>query len=546
MLKIKKALSEAVKIEFGWYIEPELTRPDEKFGDLATNISMPVAKKAGKNPREVAILLAGKLHDLKSVEEVQIADPGFINIRLSDGYLLQAASSAAELPKPLVGQEILVEFGDPNPFKELHIGHLYSAVAGDTIAGLLQASGAKVHRLSYHGDVGLHVAMALWAMKNAGRAIQPNLGEYYAKGVAAYEKDEQAKSEIRDINRHLYAKDDMATSALHDMGIKKSFEYFDQIFSRLGIDYEKNGRYLESTAAEAGLQLVQANTGKVFVGSEGAIVYKGEKVGLHTRVFINSEGLPTYEAKDLGLVKLKSADYPKANRSIIITGREQAEYFKVMLAALKEIDASLANKTVHIYHGFVSLSSGKMSSRSGKVYPATTLLDSVKTAAVRQFPKSADIDQLYIGAVKYALLKYRLGADIVFDAEESVSLQGNSGPYIQYAHARASSILAKAPDLQGATLQESLQGATLQAGERSLARKISQYPEVVAKATEEFLPNHITTYLYELAQAFNSFYEKNRVIGDKREAIRLQLTKNYSGVLKSGLKLLNIAAPERV
>ena len=541
MQEIKKALAEAVKAEFGEKVEPELIRPSEKFGDLATNLAMPVAKKAGKNPREVAILLAGKLHGLKSVEKVEIADPGFINIHLSSAYLMKAANSAAELPKPRTGQEILVEFGDPNPFKELHIGHLYSAVAGDTIAGLLESAGANVHRLSYHGDVGLHVAMALWAMKTSGRAISSNLGEYYAKGVAAYEKDKQAQTEIREINRHLYSKDDIATSALHDMGIKKSFEYFDQIFSRLGINYEKGGRYLESAAAEAGLKLVHSNISKVFEKSQGAIVYKGEKVGLHTRVFINSEGLPTYEAKDLGLVHLKDVDFPKASRSVIITAREQAEYFKVMLAALKEIDPILSEKTVHIYHGFVSLSSGKMSSRSGEVYPATALLDSVKEAAKRQFPKSANLDELYIGAVKYALLKYRLGADIVFDVEESVSLQGNSGPYLQYAFARANSILQKET---GNRKQET--GNTLEPGERSLARKISEYPEVVAKTTEEFLPNHITTYLYELAQAFNSFYEKNRVIGDKREAIRLQLTKNYSGVLKSGLKLLNIAAPERV
>jgi arginyl-tRNA synthetase len=542
MQEIKEALASAVKSGFGQDTEPELTRPDEKFGDLATNAAMVVAKKAGKNPREVAILLAGKLHELKIVSDVQIADPGFINLHLSDDFLLESASSASKLSQPLSGQEILVEFGDPNPFKEMHIGHLYSAVAGDTIAGLLETAGAKVHRLSYHGDVGPHIAMALWAMKHAGRAIQSNLGLYYAKGAAAYEKDEKAQAEIREINKHLYAKDDMAVNALHDMGIKKSFEYFDQIFATLGIKYEKSGRYLESAAAERGLKMVRDNIGKVFEKSEGAVVYKGEKVGLHTRVFINSEGLPTYEAKDLGLVKLKAADYPKAEQSIIVTAHEQAEYFKVMLAALAEIDSELSSKTVHIYHGFVSPSSGKMSSRTGQVYPATKLLDSVKEAAHRQFPKSANLDELYIGAVKYALLKYRLGADIVFDVEESVSLQGNSGPYIQYAQARAQSILAKA----GKGTESRAPGSDLEPGERSLARKISEYPEVVAKATEEFLPNHITAYLYELAQVFNSFYEKNRVIGDKRQAVRLQLTGNYADVLKSGLKLLNIAAPERV
>jgi arginyl-tRNA synthetase len=300
-------------------------------------------------------------------------------------------------------------------------------------------------------------------------------------------------------------------------------------------------RYLESQSAQKGADVVKRNIGKVFKESQGAIVYEGEKAGLHTRVFINSRDLPTYEAKDLGLAELKAEDYPRASRSIIMTANEQSDYFKVMLAALAEIDNETAKKTTHLAHGFLSLSSGTMSSREGNVYAAESLLDEVRRAVDKQYPDSPHKDDVYVAAVKYAFLKHRTGTDIVFDVEESVSLEGNSGPYIQYAHARASSILDKALHQSHAD-----PGPDLDNGERSLARKISEYPEIVQKAGEELMPHHICTYLYELAQAFNRFYETCRIIGDERELPRLALTKAYRQVLRHGLGILNIAAPDHL
>jgi arginyl-tRNA synthetase len=263
---------------------------------------------------------------------------------------------------------------------------------------------------------------------------------------------------------------------------------------------------------------------------------------LHTRVFITSKGLPTYETKDLGLTQLKDKDYPDASRSIIITANEQTEYFKVMLAALAEIKPELAGKTTHLSHGFLSLTTGKMSSRSGNVHPAMELLLDVKAAVHAQYPDSPARKEVTFAAVKYAFLKHRLGSDIVFDIKESISLEGNSGPYLQYAHARASSILGKAQGVD--SRQQTVD--RLDENERSLARKIGEYPEAVQKALNELIPHHVATYLYELAQQFNRFYETSRIIGDEREALRLQLVKAYQQVLKSGLGILNITAPEKM
>jgi arginyl-tRNA synthetase len=533
-----------------------LTRPEEQFGDYATNIALQLAKQLGKNPREVAEALTVKIRENLSdkVADVSVAGPGFINLKLSDQALAKALK--AQPAKQHKNQEILVEFGDPNPFKEMHLGHLYTAIAGDALARLFDASGARVQRLSYHGDVGMHVAKAVWGMRqlqdnrdNDGKDIRsvPSaerasfLSIAYAAGAQKYDEDEVIKAEVQAINEHIYNRKDPDLNRLYDMGKQWSFDYFDMIFDELDIKYQK--RYLESDSSVIGVKFVKANIGKVFEQSDGAVVYRGEKTGLHTRVFITSKGLPTYETKDLGLAELKNQDFPKAAQSIVITAHEQIEYFRVMLAALAEIDPELAGKTKHIAHGFLSLTTGKMSSRRGQVYAAADLLKTVSESIRRQYPQTSSRthQDVYLAAVRYTFLKNRIAGDIVFNVEESVSLEGNSGPYLQYAHARARSILRKA---EGSDKQGS--NADFEPGERSLARKISEYAEVVDKAVQELMPHHICTYLYELAQIFNRFYENSRVIGDERQATRLALVNKYADTLKNGLGLLGIASPDKM
>jgi arginyl-tRNA synthetase len=530
--ELVKQVKTACKAVFDVDIEVELSRPEEQFGDYATNVALQLSKQLQKPPREIAETLAEKLRNslAAQVNEISVAGPGFLNLTLNDQSLLQAAWSRPG--KSLKDQEILVEFGDPNPFKAMHIGHLYSYIVGDAICALLETAGAEVKRLSYHGDVGLHVAKAIWAMQKENKQDDP--GAAYALGAKAYEEDEQARSEIDVINRQIYERDP-AINKLYEEGKARSFANFDGTLKELKIKNDR--RYLESQSAPAGLDMVKQHTGDVFVESDGAIVYEGEKAGLHTRVFITGKGLPTYETKDLGLTELKDRDFPEASRSIIITAHEQAEYFKVMLAALKEIKPAVADKTEHRSHGFVSLSSGKMSSRTGDVYSAVNLLADVENLAEKLYPDTSHDTKT--GAVKYAFLKHRLGSDLIYDIEESVSLEGNSGPYLQYAHARARSILAKAGGAQ-ADIDR------LEKDERSLVRKVSEYPEIVDLAVGELMPHHICTYLYELAQGFNRFYEHNRVIGHDRQAVRLRLVEQYADTLRAGLSLLGIASPDKM
>lgn len=555
--QVEQAVRVAVKDVLGIDVPVVLTRPEEQFGDYATNVALQTAKQAGKNPREVAEELAAKLRENlgEQVSEVTIAGPGFINLRLSDTALLE--SLFRQPPALYQGQRIVAEYSDPNPFKVLHAGHLYTSVMGDAISNLFQAAGGEVHRVNFGGDVGMHVGKTLWAILKKLDGPNPEklaevpadkhaewMAAAYVEGNNAYDDDDPlssgAKAEMIALNKEVYrfhAENDHESPVAQIYWTCRdwSYEYFNAFYDRIGTHFEKY--YPESETAGLGLQTVKEHTPGVFQESEGAVVFKGEPFGLHTRVFINGEGIPTYEAKDVGLIMKKWQDY-HFDKSVVITGNEQLQYMEVVLKAIEQFAPELAQKSAHLTHGIVKLAGGvKMSSRKGNILRAVDVLD--VAAEANKAATGKDDGLVVLGAVKYAFLKQRMGGDIIYDPEESVSLQGNSGPYLQYAHARACSILKKATDSErGAPVTD------LRDGERSLVRKLSEYPEVVELATRELLPHHICTYLYELAQEFNRFYENNRVIGDEREPQRLALVASYQQTLANGLQLLGIAAPE--
>ena len=554
--EISRTIKEAVKELFSVDLNVELTRPEEQFGDFATNVALQIAHKAGQTPREVAQAIADKLKDKL---DIQVAGPGFINITLKDSDLFQAASNAPGSKLQLfAGQTILAEYSDPNPLKPLHAGHLYTTLVGDAISRLIENAGAKTIRINYGGDVGLHVGRGMWAIIRQLGGENPEkleevpqndragwLGRMYADGTAAYEEDPVAKEEIIDINRRVYKLHadndrDSAFAIIYWTVRQWSYDYFVTLYEQLQV--KPFDRFLpESEVSELGLETVKAQTGDIYEESDGAVIFNGEKHGLHKRVFITSNGLPTYEAKDVGLLLTKWQDY-HYDKSIVITANEQAQYFEVMLKSVEQFEPEPAGKTKHLTHGVVKLQGGiKMSSRKGNVLLAYDILQAAEKSA-KELNENSSYDTV-LAAVKYAFIKPRIGGDIVYDPNESVSLEGNSGPYLQYAHARARSILGKA---KGSVFGVGSSELELNPGERSLTRKVSEYPDVVEKATKELLPHYIATYLYELAQIFNSFYEKNRVIGDEREELRLKLVNLYADTLKNGLELLGITAPDKM
>lgn len=552
MQSVQEAIQAVVKKLYQVDDSVELTRTDEQFGDYATNIALRLSKKVGQNPRGIAQEIVDNLtSDL--INTAEVAGPGFINLALTDGALLQLVSDVPN--KVLQGKEVVAEYSDPNPFKVLHAGHLYTSIVGDAIANLLENAGATVHRVNFGGDVGLHVAKAMWGMIQALGGENPEklddvseseradwMAQCYQDGSTAYDEDETAKDAITALNTKVYeihSTDDHGSPLAQIYWTCRtwSYDYFNQFYARIGTKFEKY--YPESETAPLGLQTVKVHIGDVYEESDGAVVYRGDDHGLHTRVFINKNGLPTYEAKDVGLAMKKWQDY-HFDKSVIITGNDIIEYMKVVMKSLEAFLPEATSRTTHLTHGQVKLAGGvKMSSRKGNFLRAVDVLDAAAEAS-KLANDGKDDEQVSLGAVKYAFLKQRIGGDTIYDPAESVSLQGNSGPYLQYAHARATSILAKseathAPD-----------SPQLEPGERSLLRKLSEFNEVVESATNELMPHHICTYLFELAQVFNRFYEHNHVIGDQREATRIQLVSIYAKTLRDGLMLLGIATPEKM
>ena len=483
---------------------------------------------------------------------------GFVNITLSPETVRLAIAEAdakgeewgkaktAESGSPdalrssaFRGERVMVEYTDPNPFKEMHIGHLMSNVIGESLARLIQNEGATVTRANYQGDVGPHVAKAIWGLRQAGRAeptTAQELGEAYAAGSRAYEESADAKSDIDTLNQEIYKGADPVLMEEWRKGRDVSLAAFEQIYKLLGTHFDYY--FFESETAEAGARIVRDGVAKgIFEESEGAVIYRGEKAGLHTLVFITSKGTPTYEAKDIGLAFLKEERAP-ADRSIIVTAAEQIGHFNVVLAALSEIVPLVAAKTTHVPHGFLRLASGKMSSREGNVITAAGLIEEIVKKASKKNPDPLIAEQVAIGAIKYMILRQAPGSDIIFDEEKSLSLDGDSGPYLQYALVRAKKILAYGDNGEG--------GTEVPAAPYAIERLILHYPEVAARAARELAPNLLTTYLTELASAWNAFYATEQILGSPEEAHKQRAARAFHTTMTNGLSLLGIPAPERM
>src|SRR3989344_1313756 len=355
-----------------------------------------------QSPMEFAKILADSLKSQPYLEKLEVKEPGFINFFIKDNIWqkeVEKLLNKKAFGSPYSSKKIIVEFTDPNPFKEFHVGHLYSNSVGEAISRMFEAVGAQVKRANYQGDVGLHVAKCVWGMRfhiknkklNIKNLANKNLGDRidflglcYAAGSEAYETDAKAKEEIIKINQEIYEKQDEIEE--YRLGKKWSLENFEAIYKRLGTKFDLY--YFESEVGVEGAQIVNKNVGKVFEKSEGAVIFPGEKYGLHNRVFINSLGLPTYEAKELGLAFRKYRDFAY-DQSIIVTGNEIVDYFRVLIKAIELIDANLASKTHHVVHGMVRMPGGKISSRLGNVIGATNLLAEAKKRALALAKESA-------------------------------------------------------------------------------------------------------------------------------------------------------------
>lgn len=540
--RIRDIVSRTLGVEVSFAVE---WPTDPAHGDLAINAALAASKLLGRSPREIGEELAEALRlelgeDARSVE---VAGPGFVNVMFSKAFVTRELSHALapEWGKGAenAGSRVIIEYSNPNPFKEMHIGHLMSTVIGESFSRLMENSGATVLRDTYGGDVGPHIAKALWALRKDGN-LEPvsssEIGKAYATGSHAYESSPQAKEEIDALNQEIYKGEDQELMTLWSRGREVSLESFRELYKVLGTHFDYY--FFESETAPIGMEVVKDALAKgVFEESEGAVIYKGEKKGLHTLVFVTSRGTPTYETKDIGLAFLKE-ERVSTDRSYIVTAAEQVGHFNVFLAALEDIAPLLAAKTRHIPHGFLRLTSGKMSSREGTIITAESLLSDVLVKAKEKNEDPQVAEQVAVGALKYMILRQAPGGDIIFDFEKSLSLEGDSGPYLQYALVRAKSVIA-----QAGTKGSFEDGP----GEPYLLeRLITRFPKVAARAERERAPHHVATYLTQLAGEWNSFYAQERIIGGSNEAYKLALAEAFVRTMERGLWLLGIPAPEKM
>jgi len=539
---------------------------DLNNGDYSTNVAMAYAKQSGTNPRALAEQIKTELEKElpKEIEKVEVAGAGFINFYLSRQCF---ADSISEIVKQnqnwgkntiLAGKKVMVEYTQPNPFKPFHIGHLMSNAIGESISRVVEFSGAKTIRANYQGDVGLHVAKAIYGLQKFGmpdtsKSVSEQaqyIGEQYAKGSDEYENNPDAKIEIDAINKKVYDRSDKGINDIYDWGRKTTLDAFEEIYKTLGTKF--NHYFFESEMAVAGEKIVRTNVPNVFEESEGAIVFHAEKYNpkLHTRVFITSGGIPLYEAKEIGLTMTK---FEKENpdMSITTTAIEQGEYMKVVQQAISLMHPELESCMKHITHGMMRLATGKMSSRKGNVITGESLLrDSMDVVREKVAERELTAEEkesiariVGVSALKYSILRSSLGSDIVYDFEKSISFDGDSGPYLQYTAVRAQSIIKKA-EAGGVT------SGVLDIPEEMtvLERTLYRFPEVVSHSYTELEPHHIATYLTELASAFNSFYA-NTVIIDKDNPFapyRVLLVEAFHQTMKNGLWLLGIETPEKM
>ena len=553
-----------------------IEHPDDfKNGDYSTNVAMVCAKKIGKNPKELAETIKIELEKNlpKEISKIEVAGPGFINFYLPREFFTKSIEEILNKKekwgsnKLLYGKKVMVEYTQPNPFKPFHIGHLMSNAIGESISRIVEFSGAKTIHANYQGDVGPHVAKAIYIMMKektdtnsamadnvASGKIAQYIGECYSKGSNLYDTDEIAKKEIDEINKKVYDKSDKEINKIYDWGRRVTLDAFEEIYKLLGTKFDNY--FFESEMAIKGEKIVRANVGKIFEESDGAIIFHGENYDkkLHTRVFINSQGLPTYETKEIGLTltkfEKKGIFGKKLDLSIVTTAIEQAEYMKVVQKAISLMHPDLEARMKHVTHGMMRLASGKMSSRKGNVVTGESLLrDSMDIVLEKMSDRELSNEEkkkiseiVGVSALKYSILKSSLGSDIIYDFEKSISFEGDSGPYLQYTAVRANSIIKKAEKFNVSDKKEIPKEII------DLEKLIYKFGEVVEYSYANLEPHNIAIYLTELASSFNSFYGNTQILveDNKYMAYHLDLVKAFYQTMNNGLWLLGIEIPERM
>lgn len=555
--EINKLLNQTLEKIFKKKFNEEVSVPENpSFADLTSTVALKLAKEIKKNPLEIAQKIQKEMAGNFLFKKIEVIPPGFINFWIKKEYLFDQALKFIQkqwnFPSIYFGpnKKIMIEFAQPNTHKLFHIGHLRNVCIGESLARILEAVGNKVIRVNYQGDVGMHIAKCLWQLKNdknklkSAKTIKEKislLGQAYALGNQAFEENEKARKEIIEINQQIYNKHPKIFS-LWKKTRKWSLEYFDKIYQRLDTHFDR--LYFESEMANQALEICQKAQEKgILEKSQEAIIFNGKKYGLDTRVFVNSLGYPTYEGKELALAEKEFSEFGEIDKCIHVVSVEQRSFFKVTFKVEELLNQQkYQGKQYHLAYEWVKLKTGKMSSREGNIIEANWLIDQVKERIIKKYQsskKTAEI--LALAAIKYAFLKININVPLHFDIEESISLEGNSGPYLLYTFVRTQSVLKKSKKKK-IKLENWVSDIKLTKEENNLLRIFLHFPNIVEESAKNLSPSILANFLYQLSKSFNLFYQKCRILekDEKTQDLRILLTYATSTILQKGLYLLSI------
>ncbi len=589
--QIKEAFINAFEKEFNHNLnDNELSLQQtrkEIAGDFTVNV-FPFVRFAKRKPEDVAEILGQSITE--SIEEVKSFNviKGFLNLEIDDSYWLDSSLQVLEEPKygfitaAKDSAPIVIEYSSPNTNKPLHLGHIRNNLLGYSIAEILKASGENVKKVNLVNDRGIHICKSMLSWERHGNGETPEstgekgdhlVGKYYVKF------DQEYKAEIKKLVENGMDEKKASKEApiikeaqqmLRDWEAKepKVFQLwkmmndwvyagFDITYKRLGVDFDKI--YYESDTYLLGKEIVMKGfeDGILYQKEDGSIWANLEDEGLDQKLLLRADGTSVYMTQDIGTAKLRMEDYnPKA--LLYVVGNEQNYHFDVLKIVLKKLGFKWSDKIEHISYGMVELPHGKMKSREGTVVDADDLIDDIIRNAADITSESGKLEglsddeannlfrQIGLGALKFFILKVDPKKKMLFNPAESIDFNGNTGPFIQYTHARIQSVIRKSEDFEFDKWDSSI---SVNEKERSLLRNIYNYSSIIQNAAKNYSPAMIASYAYDLSKEYNQFYHDNQILKEENRALasfRLDLSRMVANVIRSSMGLLGIEVPNQM
>lgn len=589
---LRSEIQKAITALFNAPVDQVQLQPtNQEFEGSHTLVCFPLTRASKLKPEETAKAIGDYLVQHSGIVTRYNVVKGFLNLVVSDTTWAETFASIYANKNygflPANGKEIMVEYSSPNTNKPLHLGHLRNNFLGYSVAELYKANGYNVHKVQIINDRGIHIckSMAAWKLYGNGETPQSSglkgdklVGKYYVefdknykaqakelqeKGLSEADAEKQAPimKQAVDMLQKWEAKDPETVQLWKTMN-GWVYEGFDSTYRRMGVDFEK--LYYESDTYLLGKEevLKGVEKGIFFKKEDGSVWVDLTADGLDQKVLLRSDGTSVYMTQDIGTAILRFRDFPKIEGQIYTVGNEQEYHFKVLFLILGKLGYEWAKKCYHLSYGMVDLPSGKMKSREGTVVDADDLMQEMADEAERQTRALGKIDELSeaeskqlfemigLGALKFFLLKVDPKKRMLFDPNESIQLQGFTGPFIQYTHARIRAILRKAESMNIVPTENDLKGlSSLEPSEREALLVLSLFENKIREAAKDYSPAVIANYAYDLAKQYNQFYQNISIFNEAdplKLKFRVALSDSIASAIKKSMNLLGISVPERM